>query len=102
MTLDFLDTLNDCFVKTGEQKYISTLEAISKVSDGYVSEYFWELTERMVNQNFASYSDYLSGDKRNLEKYLLQIMIPESRKKILFSEIDKELLKNTIKKSKSI
>jgi hypothetical protein len=98
--LSFLDTLTYCFIKTGELKYISTLNAISKVSDGYISEYLWELTEKMINQNFTAYSDYLTGEKKNLEKYLLQIMIPEDRKKILYDKIDLELSKNKLKKGK--
>lgn len=94
--LKFLDTLTVCFIETGETKYISALESICKISDGYVSEYFWELTEKIVHQNFTAYSDYLSKSDRCLEMYLLQIMTPKSRQDDLFQRIDKELGKEKI------
>lgn len=99
--LGFLDTLTTLFITTKETKYIQTLDAVCKVSDGYVSEYIWELTEKLVHQSFGAFSDYLTFEKeRCMEKYLLQTMSTERRKKDVTDYIDKELKISTLKLEK--
>jgi hypothetical protein len=99
--LGLLDTLTTLFITTKETKYIQTLDAICKVSDGYVSEYFWELTEKLVHQNFGAYTEFLSMQKeRCMEKFLLQTMTTEQRKKDVTDFIDKELKVSAIKAEK--
>jgi len=99
--LGLLDTLTALFIKTEQIKYIETLDAICKVSDGYVSEYFWELTEKLVHQSFGAYTGFLSTQKeRCMEKFLLQTITTGQRKKDVKNFIDKELKVSTIKAEK--
>lgn len=93
--LEFLDTLTHCFIATGEYRYLNVLEAVCNVSDGYVSEYFIEITQTLVNENFAAYTNYLSNGNRCLEVLLLEAttVYGDVKKEELFHWIDLELSK---------
>lgn len=103
--LEFLDTLTNGFIKNNNQEYIKTLDVICQIADGYVGEYFWELTEKLTFQSFDSFIEYLSLQKSNncFEKTLLEIMSwklqdgTSPRKDKLIKLIDNKLKSITIK-----
>lgn len=87
--IEFMDTLSSCFIKTGETRYIQTLECFCAVSDGYVSEYFFEISERLLNKSFSNYTNYLLKGNKCLEKYLVTL-IQSGDMKNRFQELVKE------------
>jgi hypothetical protein len=90
--LELLDTLTVLSIKTKEVKYLQTLNEICKISDGYVSEYYIDITEKLVYKNFSVYTSFLALQKdRCLEKFLIQRMSGENQKKEVVKFIDKEL-----------
>lgn len=107
--LGLLDTLTILFIKTQQTKYIKTLDAICQIKDGYVGEYFWEITEKLVFQSFGSFIEYLSLQKESscFEKDLLEIMKWElkdgtnPRKEKLIKLIDEKFKSEKNQKTKN-
>lgn len=106
--LGLLDTLTSLFINTQQTKYIQTLDAVCKVNDGYVSEHFLDLIEKLTFESFNSFVDYMALQQADncLEKNLLEIMKwklkdgTSPRKEKLIKLIDKELKATTIKAEK--
>ena len=96
-----MDTIVYLFQKTGNVNYIEALHSICFISDGYISEYFWELSDRLVFNSFGMYVDFLSSKKCKencLEKYFFQIINTEKRKQSVLILIDKEFKQKNSKR----
>jgi hypothetical protein len=90
--LRFLDTLNDLYNTTKELQFINTLDAVCKISDGYVSEYFWGITDSLIEKSFKQYVHYLAEQPNQcLEKFILQAYSNSERRKYLIDKIDTEI-----------
>jgi hypothetical protein len=103
--LEFIDTLTNGFITNQTKEYITTLDAICLVRDGYVAEYFVEIIERLTFESFVPFIEYLSLQKEGscFEKELLEIMKwklndgSNPRKDRLINLIEEKLKSTTIK-----
>jgi hypothetical protein len=59
-----LDSLKELAIKTHEVKYLVALDSLCKVSDGWVSEEFDEISLQLFQRNFYSLFRYIY-DKRD-------------------------------------
>lgn len=63
--LGLLDSLTNRFIKESDLKYIVCLDSISRISDGYVSEYFLVISKKLLYNNFKKYINYLYKQKNH-------------------------------------
>jgi len=93
--IEYLDTLTECFIATENLEYLHTLDVICGVADGFVGEYYWEVTEKIINEKFSLYMEYLYSNDTCLEKQLLTISTAPNVNEKINSLMDKELKRSS-------
>jgi len=60
-----IDELSNEFIKTSNKFYLEALDTLNSHSDGFLSEYFMDVSVRMFNQNFKALVLYLYTNKNS-------------------------------------
>lgn len=97
----FLDTLTVRYIQYNDQEAIHTLSSIADIADGFVSEYYLEVVERLATKNFSRFTLFLSENQDDkLLEYLLELGQYKSINSNLIQLIDKELSSSDNSKGK--
>lgn len=76
--LALIDSVSGRIIKTKDEQALKCLDALGKVSDGYVSEYITEKTLKIFYEAFPFLFSYLSSNKNSsLEQFLVDAVSME-------------------------
>lgn len=100
--LRLLDSLTNKAITAKKEQYFETLDSICTVRDGYVSEYYWEIGQKLFNDNFIGFFNYIYKNRNKksclesvfIDAVSVEINMSENRNKKM-EEIEYYLLEQT-------
>ena len=72
--LAIIDAISEKAIEKGQAEYLDALNAIANISDGYVSEYFWEISAEQFYKNFDNLIPFLvsRSESDHLRTFIVQ------------------------------